>query len=378
MPIDTFIAGNPTDIRRVEDWIRTTLGTTIGNVADAAARARRIADDAWEGDASETYLGRSSEHVHAIDDFHARTSKTADVFADLSDELSRALSDMADIRARALAAGLPVVCNTIGNPPPGDDEAAFRRTSAYQEASDAAEAVHARWSVAVATATNTWTGHLWSASFLVSTALDYVDKNLQGRIADLLTMQQHLQTEAIREMERSLSLSPDTPYDELRRLFGSAREPLDDLVATTGRLDDMASMSRTAGRAAGTIGLVAGVGLDYFAGGESLEQAVVSNGLGLGASIAAGSAAGAMVGSIVPGAGTAFGAVVGAAAGTVTGIFTSGAVDNLYESSTKSIGGSFSAGLAEVGSAASATKELAGASIGGLARLGRGAFDAIF
>lgn len=378
MPIDTFIAGNPTDIRRVEDWIRTTLGTTIGNVADAAARARRIADDAWEGDASETYLGRSSEHVHAIDDFHARTSKTADVFADLSDELSRALSDMADIRARALAAGLPVVCNTIGNPPPGDDEAAFRRTSAYQEASDAAEAVHARWSVAVATATNTWTGHPWSASFLVSTALDYVDKNLQGRIADLLTMQQHLQTEAIREMERFLSLSPDTPYDELRRLFGSAREPLDDLVATTGRLDDMASMSRTAGRAAGTIGLVAGVGLDYFAGGESLEQAVVSNGLGLGASIAAGSAAGAMVGSIVPGAGTAFGAVVGAAAGTVTGIFTSGAVDNLYESSTTSIGGSFSAGLAEVGSAASATKELAGASIGGLARLGRGAFDAIF
>lgn len=378
MPIDTFIAGNPTDIRRVEDWIRTTLGTTIGNVADAAARARRIADDAWDGDASETYLDRSSEHVHAIDDFHERTSKTADVFAGLAGELSRALSDMADIRARALAAGLPVVCNTISDPPPGDDEAAFRRTSAYQEASDAAEAVHARWSVAVATATNTWTGHPWSASFLVSTALDYVDKNLQGRIADLLTMQQHLQTEAIREMERFLSLSPDTPYDELRRLFGSAREPLDDLVATTGRLDDMASMSRTAGRAAGTIGLVAGVGLDYFAGGESLEQAVVSNGLGLGASIAAGSAAGAMVGSIVPGAGTAFGAVVGAAAGTVTGIFTSGAVDNLYESSTKSIGGSFSAGLAEVGSAASATKELAGASIGGLARLGRGAFDAIF
>src|SRR5690606_15514607 len=192
VPIDTFIAGNPTDIRRGEDWIRTTLGTTIGNVAAAAARARRIADDAWDGDASETYLDRSSEHVLAIEDFHERTSRTADVFAGLAGELSRALSDMADIRARAAAAGLPVVCNTISDPPPGDDEAAFRRTSAYQEASDAAEAVHARWSVAVATATNTWTGHPWSASFLVSTALDYVDKNLQGRIADLLTMQQHL------------------------------------------------------------------------------------------------------------------------------------------------------------------------------------------
>src|SRR5690606_11824033 len=61
VPIDTFIAGNPTAIRRVEDWIRTTLGTTVGDVADAAARARRIADDAWEGEASETYLDTSSE-----------------------------------------------------------------------------------------------------------------------------------------------------------------------------------------------------------------------------------------------------------------------------------------------------------------------------
>lgn len=330
MPIDTFIAGNPADIRRVEDWIRTTLGTTIGNVADAAARARRIADDAWEGDASETYLDRSSEHVHAVDDFHERTSRTADVFAGLAGELSRALSDMAGIRARAAAAGLPVVGNTIGDPPPGDDEVAFRRASAYQEANDAAEAV-----------------------------------------------QQQLRTEAIREMERFLSLSPDTPYDELRRTFGSARKPLDDLVTTTGRLDDMASMSRTAGRAAGALGLVAGVGLDYFAGGESLEQAVVSNGLGLGASIATGAAVGSAIGSILPGAGTALGAVLGAGAGTVAGIFTSGAVDNLYESSAKSFGGAFTAGLSELGSAASATKELAGASIGGLARLGRGTLDAI-
>ncbi|UTT47491.1 hypothetical protein [Rhodococcus gordoniae] len=377
MPIDTFIAGNPTDIRRVEDWIRTTLGTTIGNVADAAARARRIADDAWEGDASETYLDRSSEHVHAVDDFHERTSRTADVFAGLAGELSRALSDMAGIRARAAAAGLPVVGNTIGDPPPGDDEVAFRRASAYQEANDAAEAVHARWSVAIAGAVNTWTGHPWSASFLGSTALDYVDKNLQGKIAGLLAVQQQLRTEAIREMERFLSLSPDTPYDELRRTFGSARKPLDDLVTTTGRLDDMASMSRTAGRAAGTIGLVAGVGLDYFAGGESLEQAVVSNGLGLGASIATGAAVGSAIGSILPGAGTALGAVLGAGAGTVAGIFTSGAVDNLYESSAKSFGGAFTAGLSELGSAASATKELAGASIRGLARLGRGTLDAI-
>ncbi len=377
MPIDTFIAGNPTDIRRVEDWIRTTLGTTITSVADAAARARRIADDAWEGDASKTYLDRSSEHVHAIDDFHERTSRTADVFAGLAGELSRALFDMADIRARAATAGLSVFTDMISEPPPAYDEATTQRAAAYEEARGAAEAVHARWSVAVATATNTWTGHPWSASFLVSTALDYVDKTLQGRIADLLTVQ-HLRTEAIREMERFLTLSPDTPYDELRRLFGCAREPLDDLVATTGRLDDMASMSRTAGRAAGAIGLVAGVGLDYFAGGESLEQAVVSNGVGLAASIATGAAVGSAVGSIVPGAGTAFGAVVGAGVGTAAGIFTSGAVDNLYESSTESVWRAIGAGWEEVESAAAATGKLAGATVGGTLRLGRGILDAVF
>ncbi|WP_308257091.1 hypothetical protein [Rhodococcus sp. DMU2021] len=381
MPIDTFIAGNPTDIRRVEDWIRTTLGTTIGNVADAAARARRIADDAWEGDASETYLDRSSEHVHAVDDFHERTSRTADVFAGLAGELSRALSDMAGIRARAAAAGLPVVGNTIGDPPPGDDEVAFRRASAYQEANDAAEAVHARWSVAIATAVNTWIGHVWSATFLTTTGFDSADLYRSGRVKALLELRESLRNAALLSMERFLALPDGTPYGELRRLFDIAQHPLQDLADTGRHLDEAVPLSRTAARVAGAanaLGFVAGVGLDYFAGGESLEQAVASNSAGLMASMTTGAAVGAAVGSVVPIAGTAVGTVIGVLAGTAGGIFASGMVDHIYESGTSSALGTVMAGVNELGGAADATADLLDATVGGVTRLGRGVLDAVF
>lgn len=58
-------------------------------------------------------------------------------------------------------------------------------------------------------------------------------------------------------------------------------------------------------------------------------QAVASGGAGFLASVGAGAATGAVIGSFVPipGVGTAVGAVIGAG----VGIFTSGAVDSLFE-----------------------------------------------
>ena len=45
MPIDTRIDGNPADIQRVADWIRTITATAVDTATDTAERARRIADD---------------------------------------------------------------------------------------------------------------------------------------------------------------------------------------------------------------------------------------------------------------------------------------------------------------------------------------------
>lgn len=73
---------------------------------------------------------------------------------------------------------------------------------------------------------------------------------------------------------------------------------------------------------------VVGVGLD-LASGESPAQAVTSGAGGVAASVLAGAGTGAAVGTLipVPGVGTVAGAVVGAG----VGIFTSGAIDSLFE-----------------------------------------------
>jgi len=90
----------------------------------------------------------------------------------------------------------------------------------------------------------------------------------------------------------------------------------------------------------GAVGLVAGVGLDYFGGGEPLEQAVVSNSTGLAASIAAG----AIAGSAFPFLGT----LGGAAVGTAVGIFASGGADHLYEDSSATVLSTLEAGGREL------------------------------
>ena len=73
---------------------------------------------------------------------------------------------------------------------------------------------------------------------------------------------------------------------------------------------------------------LAGIGYD-IATGKDPVQAVASGGGGFLASVGAGMATGALVGTFfpVPGVGTALGAVVGAG----VGVFTSGAIDSLFE-----------------------------------------------
>lgn len=143
-----------------------------------------------------------------------------------------------------------------------------------------------------------------------------------------------------RSMEAVLDLAPGTPYDEVRRLFGQAKASTDDLVSTITKHADLAPVPTRLAVGTGALGVVAGVGLDYFGGGEPLEQAVVSNSAGLAASIIAG----AVAGSIAPGVGT----LGGALAGTAAGIMASGSVDHLYEDSSATFLSTFDAGVREL------------------------------
>ena len=98
-------------------------------------------------------------------------------------------------------------------------------------------------------------------------------------------------------------------------------------------VDDAARLAR-AGKAGGAIvgGVLTGVSIyTDIEAGESVAQATTSNVVGFGASVAAGAGVGMALGTVFPGVGNVVGAVVGAAVGGVVGIFTSGAVDSIFE-----------------------------------------------
>ncbi len=130
---------------------------------------------------------------------------------------------------------------------------------------------------------------------------------------------------------------------ELARLRGQERvlEPdrfyrdIDHHLGRVQTADDLLKSAETTSRASKTLPIkvggalaVAGIGYD-IANGKDPVQAVAAGGGGFLASVGAGAATGAVIGTFVPipGVGTAVGAVVGAG----VGVFTSGAIDSLFE-----------------------------------------------
>ncbi|WP_407445198.1 hypothetical protein [Rhodococcus sp. (in: high G+C Gram-positive bacteria)] len=354
MPIDTYIDGDPAEISRVGDLIRHNLAAAVAALGDDVAAARRIADDAWDGEASDRYLREASRVVRVVDEFHARTLSAADDFDTLSVALASALADMSDIRDRAASAGLPVVCNTIGDPGPYSDESLLR---IYDALEDAATDVHRRWARDIAGVTHRWTSAAWAALFTTTTGFDYLTGELAQRVDRLAQRASMCLEHSVRSIQAVLDLAPGTPYDEVRRLFGQAKASTDDLASTIAKRGDLAPIPTGLAVGTGAVGLLAGAGIDYFAG-EPLEQAVVSNSAGLAASIAAG----AFLGSALPGAGTLFGAL----AGTAVGIVTAGSVDHVYEDSSATILSTLDAGRREAVEAIDALVDLGRAVRGGL------------
>lgn len=108
---------------------------------------------------------------------------------------------------------------------------------------------------------------------------------------------------------------------------------------------------------------VAGTGYSIYddvQSGESVEQAVVSNVGGFAAGALAGVGVGAVVGSfILPPAGTVVGAIGGGVIGAGVGMFTSGAIDHLYESASAGFLDTVDAGVQEIGDTVGAVGDLA-------------------
>lgn len=113
--------------------------------------------------------------------------------------------------------------------------------------------------------------------------------------------------------------------------------------------------------------------------GESVGQAAVSNVAGFGASVAAGAAIGAAIGTVVPGAGNVVGLVVGGVVGGAVGIFTSGAIDGLWENNGD-VGAALENGVQDLADTGEAVVDLAEQGVGAVgdavSTVGNGLSDA--
>lgn len=359
MPVNTLIDGDPGDIARVGDWVREVLATAVSAAGDEAASARRRAGDAWDGEASEFYLDVASRFVHEIDGFHGRVLEVANRFHAMASALRGAQDGMADICDDAASAGLRVHNGLVEDPPPHADS---EMRDAYDTAQTRAGEIHAEWIAAVTSLTSSWTNEAWAATFTTTTLIDTASNNAALTARHLLASRDKLETLALGSGRQALALSGTADFAEA---FAKVRSMFDEVAGIPDKAADLKSFASRLGKASGAIGMIAGVGLDVHSG-ESLEQAVVSNGTGLAAGIAASSAAGALIGSWVPGIGTLAGGFAGALIGTATGIFASGGVDYLYETGDTSVDGVIGAGMDEINSAWHATRDLGDAVVGGI------------
>jgi uncharacterized protein YukE len=353
--LNTEVTGDPASVDAVAHWLSDQLGPSALTGVRTLESSRAEAATSWQGTAGHAFGKRMASASDRAGRLQSGINHVSTAIRDYAAALRSAQHAMADIRQAAVSAGLTVTGLTIENPgagppspvPPGD-AGSPEQVAAHHEAVAAYEAHQERvqaWNTAVADAKG------------VRTQLEAEDQKLADKYRGLegpewpLTaadiaggvagavfefnasvLRQTAATfreQATRDLDRALRSNPAVvghqrwyqDLDRARQLGSSA----DDWGQSA---DDLAAKGRVIPLKLGGSLAIAGVGYD-IATGEDPVQAVTSGGGGFLASVGAGAAAGAVAGTLVPvpGVGTAAGAVIGAGAG----IFTSGAIDSLFE-----------------------------------------------
>ncbi|SFQ21620.1 hypothetical protein SAMN05421810_105208 [Amycolatopsis arida] len=359
MPIDTRIEGDPGSVTAAATWVRDSLGSRVTDTASQIYQARNSADAGWHGPAAHAFRDRMTQGARVTDEFAATARSMAQKFDDLGADLRRVQSDMARIRREAAAAGLTVAGDVINEPGPAPadpgpaptgeaatsdavrahseavqaQQAHQAKVAAYEKARTEAEATRRTWQGSVETIAaeansvgpKAWltvsdvAGNTIAAaagakygSFLLEGARIYADDAAQ----------------ALRHVRAygEVVLDHKGFYANLDRAQASTR-------AASALADDATSAQQRAklgGLKLGGALAVGGIVYDV-AHGKPVDQAIVSGGVGFGASVVAGAGVGTLIGGPV---GTAVGALVGAG----VGVFTSGMVDSLYENGIGAVG----------------------------------------
>lgn len=391
LPIDTRIEGSPDGVRATAGWLRSILADEISQTVDSIYSARNTARGGWEGLSGDAFVARMSSGATNADGLETATVDSAQAMDDYAAEMQRAQNDMQRIRDDAASAGLTVDGFVIrepgpappdpGSPPTGSaatpaavsnynaavaaTDRHARLVAAYNTALSDAAAARRVEKVATGYLNDVWEGVESKWSFVVGDLINGVAGGLAAAHAStLLKQSKYFADESAKYMNLAKTAPPGSPAALVYRDYDHARafaRGAEDTAKTAGKVDSKAG--RVGLKVGGALAL-GGVVYDV-ANGKDVDQAIVSGGAGFGASVAAGALAGAALGSLVPLPGV--GTVAGAAVGVVAGVFTSGAVDSLWENGMDSVGDA-------IGDGADAVVDTSKA-IGGLAE---SAWNAVF
>lgn len=402
--LETRIEGTPGSIRAVGDWLLSPYASGATAIADTTLKQRSRAASDWQGETGTAFGARASALAVAADTAADTATNAAGLVDDLAQALQTAQSGMQGVRDDAVTGALTVTGTVVRTPGPSPSpagtlpaDATPGETSAWEAADRAvrdhnaavdvwnacvrgADTIFTAWQEALADAASTWSQYDDELAGLSSDFLSAAAEIalIAKTVPVLVGQAEELKTQAAQARTHAEALRrPDGTIVDRSRYYDliDKADDLERVQAPRAYQDAVKfELPKGVGRALGVLG-VAAAGYGVYADirdGESVPQAVVSNGVSFGASIVAGAYIGGMVGTAIPipVVGTVAGVVVGVAVGTVVGAFTSGAIDALWESGMDSLS---DAGAAVEGG----WNELqeTGAAVGSLAE---DAWDAIF
>lgn len=355
MSIDTHIDGDPESVRQVARWLKGGLSPALEQAADTVFAARNRIDAAWDGPASQVAIPKLTAGADGAVKMSGAALGHAQQIDDFAAGLQKALDMMAGARRDASAAGLSVVGEVIEEPSSDD------RAAAYGIALDTAHAARVVEREAAEALAQVWTNPYVDWFFLAADVLDAAAMSVVDvQVWALTEKSAWLTGESRRYIDLALNAPEGTPASVVYRDVDYANTTAARAVDVAETAEDLASKAERVSLRVGGGLAVAGTAWDIY-NGKPADQAIVSAGVSFGASVAAGAA----IGTLIPA--PVLGTVVGAGVGAAVGIFTSGAVDTLYEDGLGSAGDAVVDGWDELYDT--------GASIGDLAT---GAWDALF
>lgn len=326
MSIETRIEGDPESVRQVARWLRDRLAPAVDAASDQVYAARNRIDAAWDGPASEAAVPRLTAGAEGAVKMSTAARDHAQKIDDFAAALEKAALMMAGARDDAAASGLFVVGDVIEEPSAGDFAVAYGNAletakSARTVEREAAESLAGVW-------TNPYVDWFFLATELVdAAAMSVVDV----KVSALIEKSKWLESESNRYLDLARNAPEGTPASVVYRDVDYSQTTAARAVDVAEEAKDLGTKAERVSSRVGAGLAVAGVAWDIY-NGKPADQAIVSAAASFGASVAAGAA----IGTLIPA--PVLGTVVGAGVGAVVGIFTSGAVDTLYEDGIGSAG----------------------------------------